>query len=427
LPRLTQGFEKVRDFQRKLYVKAKQEKEFRFYSLYDKLYREDVLRYAWQQCRANNGAPGVDGRSFKAIEDEIGVEAFLKEIADELNNGTYRPQPVKRVYIPKPDGRQRPLGIPVIKDRIIQMACLTVIQPIFEADFQDCSYGFRPRRSAHQAINAIVGHIKQGYTAIYDADLTQCFDNIPHQLIMDALAERIADGKILRLINGWLVAPVVEPEGPRQGRKNRQGTPQGGVISPLLANIVLNKLDTAWHRPGGAREKYNARLVRYADDFVILARYIGQPIKDEIESIISSLGLQLNDKKTSILNLSSGDTLNFLGYSIRLVNGNSKRLYIKPGDKAYNRLQQRIREIISRERLFHGIDGIIAEINPVLRGWKQYFILSNVARTFWKLDFYITARFYRAGRKTSQRLSKIFKPGVFVTLRKKGLYSLALD
>ena len=160
---------------------------------------------------------------------------------------------------------------------------------------------------------------------------------------------------------------------------------------------------------------------------VILARYIGQPINDEIESIISSLGLQLNDKKTSILNLTSGDNLNFLGYSIKLGNGNTKRLYIKPGDKAYNRLHQRVQEIISRERLYHGIDGIIAEINPVLRGWKQYFILSNVVRTFWKLDFYITARFFRVGRKTSQRLNKIFKPGVFVTLRKMGLYSLALD
>lgn len=229
MPRLPQGFEKVRDFQRKLYVKAKQEKNYKFYSLYDKVYRKDVLQYAWQQCRANKGAPGVDGQTFKVIEDTIGVETFLAEIAAELINSTYRPQPVKRVYIPKPDGRQRPLGIPVIKDRVVQMACLIIIQPIYEADFLDCSYGFRPKRSAHQAVNAIVGHVKQGITTVYDADLSQCFDNISHQLIMDALSERIADGKILRLIKGWLTAPVVEPGGPRQGKKNRIGTPQGGL------------------------------------------------------------------------------------------------------------------------------------------------------------------------------------------------------
>ncbi|OAT86842.1 group II intron reverse transcriptase/maturase [Desulfotomaculum copahuensis] len=425
MPRLTQGFEKVRNFQRKLYVKAKQEKNFKFYSLFDKIYRKDVLQYAWRQCRANKGAPGVDGQTFKTIEDAIGVETFLAEIAAELSNGTYRPQPVRRVYIPKPDGRQRPLGIPVIKDRVVQMACLIIIQPVFEADFQDCSYGFRPKRSAHQAINAIISHVKQGFTAVYDADLSQCFDNISHQLIMDTLSERIVDGKILRLIKGWLTAPIVETGGPRQGKKNRVGTPQGGVISPLLANIVLNKLDTAWYRPDGPRAKYNARLVRYADDFVVLARYIGQPIRDEIENIISSLGLQLNGKKTRILNLSASDTLNFLGYNIKL--GSGKRTYLKPGDKAISRLRQRIREIISRKRLYHGIDGIINDINPVLRGWKQYFHLSNVNRIYWNLDFYITARFYRVGRKTSQRLSKIFKPGVFATLKRKGLYSLALD
>lgn len=422
---LTQSFEKVRLLQRKLYVKAKQEKEFRFYSLYDKIYREDVLRYAYHQCRANKGAPGVDGRDFVTIEETIGVDKFLQEIAAELKAGTYRPQPVLRVYIPKPDGSQRPLGIPTIKDRVVQAACLIIIQPVFEADFLNCSFGFRPKRSAHQAIKTITTHIEQGFTAVYDADLTKCFDTIPHQVVMDALAERIADGKVLKLIKGWLTAPVVEPDGPRQGVKNRLGTPQGGVISPLLANIVLNKLDQAWHRPGGPREKYNARLVRYADDFVILARFIGQPIREEVERIITSLGLSLNEKKTRILDLKAGDTLNFLGYSIRLKR-NGKGLSLKPSDKACARLRERVREIISRQRLYHGIKGIIAEINPVLRGWKEYFRLTNVSRVFWKLDFFITARFYRVGRKTSQRLSKTFKPGVYVTLKKMGLYSLAL-
>lgn len=427
MPRLTQLFDKVRYFQRKLYVKAKQEKNFRFYSLYDKMYRKDILQYAWQQCRSNKGAPGVDGISFKTIEHNIGVERFLSDIATELKNRTYRPQPVKRVYIPKPDGSQRPLGIPVIKDRVVQMACLIILQPIFEADFYDCSYGFRPKRNAHQAIAAITEHIRQGFTAVYDADLSKCFDSIPHPLIMGELGRRIADKKILCLIQRWLTAPIVEPGGPKQGTKNYLGTPQGGVISPLLANIALNRLDESWYRAGGPYEKYNARLVKYADDFVIMARFIGEPIKNEVENIVSSLGLKLNEKKTRIIDLKAGNNaLNFLGYDIRLRNDN-RQILLRPTPKACARLRNRIREIISRERLYHGLDGIIAEINPVLRGWKNYFGMCNVNRIFWKLDFLITARFFRVCRKSSQRLSKTFKPGVFDTLKKFGLYSLAVD
>jgi len=367
LPRLIQSFDKVRLFQRKLYVKAKQEKDFRFYSLYDKAYRKDILQRAWQQCRSNKGAPGVDGISFESIEQTIGVENFLSEIATELKTGAYRPKPVKRIYIPKPDGSQRLLGIPVIKDRVVQMACLIILQPIFEAYFYDCSYGFRPKRNAHQAIAAITGHIKQRFTAVYDADLSKCFDNIPHSLIMDELARHIADKKILRLIQRWLTAPVVEPGGPRQGKKNYRGTPQGGVISPLLANIALNKLDAAWYRAEGPYEKYNARLVKYADDFVIMARYIGKPIKNEVENIISSLGLNLNKKKTRIIDLKAGDALNFLGYDIRLRQGSS-HILLRPASKACARLRECVREVISRGRLYRGIDSIITEINPLIRG-----------------------------------------------------------
>ena len=416
--------EKARDFQRKLYIKAKQEKIFRFYSLYDKLYRNDIIEYAWKQCRANKGSAGVDGLTFKKIETEIGIENFLAGIQKELRNNTYKAQPVRRVYLDKPDGSKRPLGIPTIKDRVVQMACLIIIIPIFEADFLDCSYGFRPKRSAHQAIEAIVENINQGFTAVYDADLTKCFDSIPHQIIIDNLKERIADRKIINLIKCWLTAPVVEPGGPRQGKKNRQGTPQGGVISPLLANIVLNKLDQHWYSPGGPREKYNARLVKYADDFVVLARFIGQPIIDEVEQAITAIGLSLNEKKTCQLNLAKGDALTFLGYSISLQYGKVK---LKPSDKAIKRLRGRIKDIVSRERLYHGITGIIQELNPVLRGWRQYFKLSNIIRWFWNVDFYITGRFYRIGNKLSQRHSKTFKPGVYKTLRKMGLYSLAVD
>ncbi len=383
--------------------------------------------YAWKQCYANKGSAGVDGLTFKEIQTKIGVENYISEIKKELRSNSYKPQPVRRVYLDKPDGSKRPLGIPTIKDRIIQMACLIIIMPIFEADFHTCSYGFRPKRSAHQAIKSIVQNIKEGYTAVYDADLTKCFDNIPHQIIMDSIKERIADSKIIELIKGWLTAPVVEPRGPRQGRKNQQGTPQGGVISPLLANIVLNKLDQYWYSPGGPREKYNARLIRYADDFVVMARYIGNPIKQDVEQAITPIGLSLNQKKTGQLNLANGDILTFLGYNIYLQKGVRLNVRLNPSDKAIKKLRDQIREIISRKRLYHGIIGIIQELNPVLRGWRQYFKLCITKRLFSDIDFYVTGRFYRVGRKTSQRFSKIFKPGVYSTLRKLGLYSLTAD
>ena len=417
--------DKVRAFQRKLYIKAKQEKEFRFYSLYDKVHRPDTLQEAWNRCRKNGGAPGVDQVSFKDIEEGEGVAAFLANLEQELRAKSYRPQPIKRIYIPKPNGGQRPLGIPTIRDRVVQMACLIVIEPIFEADFVDCSYGFRPKRSAHQAIRQICNHIEQGFTAVYDADLSKCFDTIPHGPLLEALARRIADRQILKLIKSWLEAPVVEPGGPRQGKRNRVGTPQGGPLSPLLANIYLNHLDHYWYSADGPYSKYNARLVRYADDFVILARYIGRPVQEAVEKTIEGLGLTVNREKTRILNLEAGDKLDFLGYTMYLGKGRRRPIQLKPSQKACQRLKDKVREIVDRKYMWLGLDDIIATLNPVLRGWHRYFALSNLTRTFWKLDYFITARFYRAARKASQRPSKIFKPGVYQVLQKKGLYSLA--
>lgn len=211
------------------------------------------------------------------VRQEIGEEEFLRQIAEELRERRYWPAPVKRVYLPKPGGERRPLGISTVKDRVVQTTCLLALLPIFDADFRDCSYAYRPKRRAHDAVRAVVTHLKADFGTVYAVDLTKCFDELPPKTIMEAVAARIADGRILRLVKAWLTAAVVEPEGSRQGKRNRKGTPQGGVISPLLANVVLNHLDQGWPAPRGPRERYNARLVRYADEIVVLARYIGWP------------------------------------------------------------------------------------------------------------------------------------------------------
>jgi RNA-directed DNA polymerase len=372
--------EKVSQLRRKLYLKAKQEPEFRFYALYDRIYRKDVLMVAWTQVRAKGGAGGPDGVTIdQIVAQEGGPERLVDQLHEELRTKTYCPGYVRRVYIPKPDGRERPLGIPNVRDRVVQKAAMLVLEPIFEADFLDSSYGFRPKRSAHDALNVIRSEIKNGRKAVYDADLQGYFDSIPHDKLMAAVQQRIVDRSVLALIRMWLNAPVIDKRDGGPPRRNHQGTPQGGVISPLLANIYLHWFDKAFHGKSGPARFANARLVRYADDFVILARYQGKQLVEWVERTLEGrLGLKINRQKTRIVNLSDpGNSLDFLGYTFRYDLGLKDRSYrylnMAPSKKALGREREKLRELTSARMCFKPVRTLIEEINCHLEGWSNYF------------------------------------------------------
>jgi RNA-directed DNA polymerase len=379
--------EQIQELRKKLYQKAKQENGFRFYALYDKVYRQDIIEFAYHLVKSRKGAPGIDGITFEGIEGmEGGAVKYCEAITEELKNKTYKPMPVKRVYIPKPDGSKRPLGIPTIKDRVIQMAVKIVIEPIFEADFQSSSYGFRPGRSAHQAMDDVSLQLRCKNTQVIDADIAKYFDTIPHDKLLNAIAKRIVDKNILKLIKMWLKAPIVEEEGGKRTYKgNDKGTPQGGVISPLLANIYLNALDVAMT---------GSRLVRYADDLVVLCRYNVHRTFGKVTEVLKSLGLTLNSDKTRILDATQ-EGFTFLGFTVEVRKSpkTGKRFpLIVPSRKAFAGIKKEIKDLTCRKTLALPKEVVIAKLNETVRGWANYFYYGNCSKSFVHLKNYMEER-----------------------------------
>jgi len=392
---------KVRKLQRALYAKAKGSPEYRFYALYDKIYREDILRFAYDRSAENGGEAGVDGQSFAAIES-LGVERWLGELAEDLRNQEYRPQAVRRVYIPKPHGGQRPLGIPTIRDRVVQTAAMLVLEPIFEADFPPEQYAYRPGRSALDAVRRVHTLLNTGHTEVVDADLAGYFDTIPHTELMKSVVRRVSDKWMLRLLKMWLRAPVEESRG--GGKKRRttrhkakgRGTPQGAPISPLLSNLYMRRFVLGW-KVLGHEQRLGAHIVNYADDFVICCRGTASEAMAAMQKMMTRLKLTVNESKTRLCRIPE-DSVEFLGYTIgRCWSTQTGRGYIgtRPSKSRVQRIHRKISELTSRRWLLLDAKVRVAGLNRLMVGWANYFCLGPVSKAYRSVDNHARGRLRR--------------------------------
>lgn len=415
--------ERVFSLQCKLYQKAKQDKGYKFYVLYDKMFQKHMLSVAWKAVKANQGSPGIDGISINDIE-QGGVENYLEELGEELRTKRYRAQAVKRVMIPKANGGERPLGIPTVRDRIVQSACKLLIEPIFEADFEESSYGFRPERSSGDALGAIKGYLQEGKSEVLDADLSKYFDTIPHDKLLIGLKERISDPRILDLIGQWLKAPIYEDGQFKGGKKNKVGTPQGGVISPLLANIYLNLLDRIVNNPKSLFHQGGVKIVRYADDFVLMGKQIGEQVKEQLKSLLSRMGLSLNEQKTRTVE-AKAESFDFLGFTIRydkdLWDRNKRYWNIIPSQKSEQKIRDKIDTYLDAHGHYNG-EQVSEDLNKLLRGWLNYFDIKGVsypALSKRRLRHYLQERLNRYYNRKSQRKCRLYGQRAFEALVEK--------